>query len=55
MIDAAGTVAVLWHSRFLESDDFVGAELFPLFRFDRFIRIADHSLKLFVEIRSMYE
>jgi hypothetical protein len=55
MTDATGAVAVVWHSRFLESENFVGAELFPAVRFEQFSQIATHSLSLFAQIRSMYE
>ncbi|MEP9377020.1 hypothetical protein ABLE91_09920 [Aquabacter sp. CN5-332] len=44
-VDANGAATVVWHSKFLESDDFVGAEYFPNWRFERYMKRANFILE----------
>jgi hypothetical protein len=46
---------VLWHSKFLESDDFVGAEYFDYARFSYFMKRAIHLLDVFMEFQRIIE
>jgi hypothetical protein len=59
--DSAGELAapptglpmVLWHSKMLESDDFVTAESFDYSRFDKFMGRARVLLNAFQQFRTM--
>jgi hypothetical protein len=61
--DSAGELAapptglpmVLWHSKMLESDDFVTAESFDYWRFDKFMNRARVLLNTFLQFRTMAE
>jgi len=50
-----GLPMVLWHSKMLESDDFVTAESFDYWRFDRFMDRARVLLNTFLQFRTMAE
>lgn len=50
-----GLPMVLWHSKMLESEDFVTAESFDYWRFDNFIDRARVLLDTFLKFRSMAE
>lgn len=50
-----GIPMVLWHSKMIESDDFVAAESFDYWRFDRFMERARLLLKTFTDFRYMAE
>lgn len=54
-VTSEGIPLVVWHSSFLESVDYVGAEYFPWERFDRFVHTIDHLLGTFSEFRAMLE
>ncbi|MFH1555665.1 MAG: hypothetical protein ABII76_12505 [Pseudomonadota bacterium] len=54
-IDATGAAAVVWHSRFLESEDFAGGELFPDWRFEQFIKRGEFILEQFAHIRGILD
>ena len=54
-VDAGGAAGVVWHSRFLESENFVGAELFPDWRFERFMKRAQFILEEFTHIRGILD
>ncbi|MGJ0455054.1 MAG: hypothetical protein ACR65T_17775 [Methylocystis sp.] len=54
-VDATGAATVVWHSRFLESEDFVGAELFPDWRFERFMERGQFILEQFAHIRGILD
>jgi len=51
----AGLPMVLWHSKMLESDDFVTAESFHFWRFDKFMDRARVLLNTFLQFRTMAE
>lgn len=50
-----GLPMALWHSKMLESDDFVTAESFDYWRFDKFMRQARVLLNTFQHFRAMLE
>ena len=50
-----GLPMVLWHSKMLESDDFVTAESFDYWRFDKFMDRSRVLLDTFLKFRSMAE
>jgi hypothetical protein len=50
-----GLPMVLWHSKMLESDNFVTAESFDYWRFDRFMQRASVLLNTFQQFRSEAE
>jgi len=50
-----GIPMVLWHSKMVESEDFVTAESFDYWRFDRFMQRAEVLLKTFTDFRYMTE
>jgi hypothetical protein len=50
-----GLPMVLWHSKMLESDDFVTAESFAYWRFDKFMNRARVLLDTFLKFRTMCE
>jgi hypothetical protein len=50
-----GLPMVLWHSKMLESDDFVTAESFDYWRFDKFMDRARLLLNTFQQFRTMCE
>jgi hypothetical protein len=52
---ATGLPMVLWHSKMLESDDFVTAESFDYWRFDKFMSRASVLLDTFLKFRAMAE
>ena len=45
----------MWHSKMLESDDFVTAESFDYWRFDKFMDRARVLLNTFLQFRTMAE
>jgi hypothetical protein len=51
----SGLPMVLWHSKMLESDDFVTAESFDYWRFDKFMKRASVLLNTFLQFRTMAE
>jgi hypothetical protein len=53
--DPEGLPMVLWHSKMLESDDFVTAESFDYWRFDKFMKRARVLLNTFQQFRTMCE
>jgi hypothetical protein len=55
MVDQNGRPLVVWHSKFLESDDFVGAEYFDYKRFGYFTKRAEHLLNTFATFKRMLE
>lgn len=50
-----GLPMVLWHSKMLESDDFVTAESFDYWRFEKFMKRAKLMLNTFQQFRTMCE
>ena len=52
---AEGLPMVLWHSKMLESDDFVTAESFDYWRFEKFMKRARLLLDTFKQFRTMCE
>jgi len=50
-----GIPMVLWHSKMLESVDFVTAECFHFWRFDKFMDCARELLGAFLQFRTMAE
>jgi hypothetical protein len=46
---------VVWHAKFLESDEWVGAEFFDWPRFDYFLDTGSLLLKTFAELREIIE
>jgi hypothetical protein len=48
-----GRPLVVWHSKFLESPDWVGAEYFDWSRFDRFMKRATVLKNTFAELKLM--
>jgi hypothetical protein len=42
---------VVWHAKFLEEEDWIGAEYFPFERFDYFIRHAEVLMNTFAEFK----
>jgi hypothetical protein len=50
-----GLPMVLWHSKMLESDDYVTAESFDYWRFDKFMKRARVLLNTFQQFKSMCE
>jgi hypothetical protein len=50
-----GTPVVVWHSKFVEAEDYVGAELFPSWRFDRFRSILNNLTETVSKFRIMLE
>lgn len=50
-----GLPMVLWHSKMLESGDFVTAESFDYWRFDKFMSRARVLLDTFLKFRAMAE
>lgn len=53
--NAEGLPMVLWHSKMLESDDFVTAESFDYWRFEKFMKRARLLLNTFKQFRTMCE
>lgn len=53
--DPGGLPMVLWHSKMLESDDFVTAESFDYWRFERFMKRGRHLLNTFQQFKTMCE
>lgn len=53
--DPEGLPMVLWHSKMLESDDFVTAESFDYWRFEKFMKRARLLLNTFQQFRTMCE
>jgi hypothetical protein len=49
------TAVVLWHSKMLESDDFVTAEMFDYDRFRRFMNHAQGLLQKFLKFKLLAE
>ena len=45
----------LWHSKMLESEDFVTAESFDYWRLDKFMKRARVLLNTFLQFRAMAE
>lgn len=54
-INAEGMPIVIWHSKFLEHEDYVGAEQYPDFRFEWFLSTVNHLLEVFSELRRLFE
>ena len=54
-INAEGMPIVVWHSKFLEHEDYVGAEQYPDFRFEWFLSTVNHLLDVFSELRRLFE
>ena len=50
-----GRPLVIWHGRFLECDDFIGAEYFEPWRFERYMKIATHLLDTFTKLHRMLD
>jgi hypothetical protein len=50
-----GLPMVLWHSKMLESDDFVTSESFDYWRFERFMKRARVLLDTFLQFRALAE
>lgn len=50
-----GIPMVLWHSKMLESDDFVTAESFDYWRFEKFMKRGRHLLNTFQQFKTMCE
>ena len=55
MVAADGRPVVLWHARFLESDDWIGAEFFDWRRFDFFVERGEVLLQTVVDFRSLLQ
>jgi hypothetical protein len=53
--DPEGLPMVLWHSKMLESDDFVTAESFDYWRFEKFMSRARVLLNTFQQFKTMCE
>jgi hypothetical protein len=54
-VPPTGLPMVLWHSKMLESDDYVTAESFDYWRFDKFMRRARVLLNTFQQFKTMCE
>jgi hypothetical protein len=54
-VDPEGLPMVLWHSKMLESDDFVTAESFDYWRFEKFMKRARVLLNTFRQFKTMCE
>jgi hypothetical protein len=54
-VDPEGLPMVLWHSMMLESDDFVTAESFHYWRFEKFMKRGRHLLNTFQQFRTLCE
>lgn len=55
MIANDGRPMVVWHARFLESAEWVGAEFYDWRRFDYFLERAEVVLKTFAEFKDLVE
>jgi hypothetical protein len=55
IVPPTGMPMVLWHSKMLESDDYVTAESFDYWRFERFMRRARLLLNTFRQFKAMCE
>ena len=54
-VTTKGLPHVLWHSKMLEEDDYVVAEAFDFWRFDRFMKHAEVLLTTFRQFKALAE
>jgi hypothetical protein len=55
MFASDGRPLVVWHSKFLESDDWIGSEYFDWHRFDQFLERGEVLLKTFFEFKALLQ